>query len=216
MGIADLIFGGPIKVQIGKLIPPTVGLIEFDCSVSETHTAECEVTDHPVEMVAGVGAVMTDHIRALPESIEINGLVTNTPLVYLASLLAKSPVKPSVGIVPGRDRVNEAYLKLHELKNKGVLVDVVTSLRGYQNMAITSIVITRDASTGNVLNCTVGLREVKTATSLAFDLPIPDDVANNAKKEQAKKDKQKSKPKEKEKAGNTSNIMAAGKAFFGA
>lgn len=210
MAITELIFGAPTRVQIGKLIPPTVGLIELDCSVSETHTAVCEITDHPVEF----GSVISDHIRSLPESVEINGLVTNTPLVYLASLLSKSPVKPSLLPAWG-DRVDAAYQKLLELKNAGVLIDVVTSLRTYSDMAITSIVITRDAATGNVLDCAIGLREIVTATSLAFDLPIPDDVANNAKKEQAKKDKTAADAKKTEKADNTSAIMKGVKAFAG-
>ena len=213
MAITELLFRHtPTKVQIGKLVPSTVGLIEFDCSLSETHTALCDVTQHPVES----GSVMSDHIRALPESIEINGLVTNTPLMYLASLFARSPVKPSVLIVPGRDRVNEAYLKLHELKNKGVLIDVVTSLRGYKDMAITSIVITRDATTGNVLECVVALQHVVTATSLAFDLPVPDDVANNAKAEQDKKDKKKAKKKQAKKAKVVSKLKKGVNALTGA
>jgi len=179
-GITELIFGEPTRVQLGKILLPTVGIIEFDCSLSETHSAEAEVTDHPVEN----GSVMSDHIRALPETVEINGMVTNTPLVYLASLLAKSPVQPST--IPTFDRVNAAYLKLNELKNSGTLIDVVTSLRGYTDMAITSIVIVRDATTGNVLNCTVSLREVVTATSLAIGSPIPNDVANKAAAHKAK------------------------------
>ena len=184
MGITDLIFGGE-RVSLGKKLIPTVGLLEFDCSLAETHTEDAEVTDHPVEL----GATISDHIRTLPVSVEINGLITNTPLVYLASLFAKSPVKMDLSF-PVHDRVDAAYKKLIELKDGGALIDVVTSLRTYSDMAITSISVSRDAANGNVLNCTVALREIKTSISLALDMPIPDDVANKAEEEMGKKSKE--------------------------
>jgi hypothetical protein len=124
----------------------------------------------------------------MPEELEINGIVTNTPIVFLASIAAESPVFPFTPS-PLQDRADTAYWTLRQLKNAGYLLDVVTSLRTYSNMAITSLVVVRDVNNGNVLNCTIALREVKTATSLAFELPIPDDVANNAAAEQAKKSK---------------------------
>ena len=172
MAITELIFGEPTRVQIGSLL--TVGIIELDCSVSETHTGTCDITNHPVE----AGSVMSDHIRELPDEVEINGLVTNTPLVFLASLTSKSPVKPeSVHVL---DRVGAAYQKLRELKSSGVVMDVVTSLRTYTDMAITSLVISRDAATGNVLDCNISFRKIVTSTAFAIGAPIPNDVANKA------------------------------------
>ncbi len=53
-------------------------------------------------------------------------------------------------------------------------------------MAIETLSIIRDADKGNVLDCTIGLREVKTATSLAIEKPIPEDVANNPAAEKGK------------------------------
>ncbi len=184
MAITELIFGAPTMVEIGNPIP-VLGVIQFDCSVSEVHSGEAEITDHPVEAAVGAGSVISDHIRVMPEAIEINGLVTNTPLVFLASLTAPSPVFPFVP-TPLLDRVDEAYKTLQKLKNAGSLLDIVTSLRTYSSMAISSLVINRNAQTGNVLDCTVGLREVITATSLALESPIPDDVANQAAAAKAK------------------------------
>lgn len=190
MALTELIFGAPVEVRIGNPIP-VLGVIQFDCSLSERHAGDAEVTEHPVETVigaAGVPGVVSDHIRALPEELEINGIVTNTPIVFLASALAESPVFPFKRS-PLQDRADTAYWTLRQLKNAGHLLDVVTSLRTYSNMAITSLVVARDVSNGNVLNCTVGFREVKTATSLAFEKPIPDDVANNKAAEKAKQAK---------------------------
>lgn len=183
MGITELIFGEPTKVGIGT---SAVGLVELDCSVSEKHLADSDITDHPVEILEGATGTVADHVRELPETIEINGLVTNTPILWLATLSSESPVTPGI---PTTQRVDAAYEKLRELKARAALIDVVTSLRTYNNMIIKSILITRERDTGNVLDCALTLREIKTVTSLALEGPIPDDVANKAAAEAARKQK---------------------------
>lgn len=168
MALTELIFGAPTKAE--------VGFVQFDCSVSERHTDEAEITEHPVEF----GSDVSDHIRKLPKSIEINGIVTNTPIVFLASLMAPSPV--ITDFLSKTDRVEAAYAELQRVMDDGELVDVVTSLKTYDNMAITSLVVDRDVATGNVLNCVVSLREVVIASTLTVDLPLPQNVANKAAK----------------------------------
>ena len=50
--------------------------IWIDCSISETHGLQAEVTRHPVED----GADVTDNVRLMPDTIGIEGLVTNQPI----------------------------------------------------------------------------------------------------------------------------------------
>jgi hypothetical protein len=50
--------------------------IWIDVSISEQHGSSAEVTRHPIED----GADVTDHVRILPDTISIEGLVTNQPL----------------------------------------------------------------------------------------------------------------------------------------
>lgn len=181
MALTELIFPRQ-KAQIG--------IIQFDASVSETHTSASEVTDHPVEE----GSTITDHIRKLPKTIEINGIVTNTPLVFLATFFAESPL--TVDLNPTDSRVESAYSELERIQEEGEVVDVVTSFREYSNMAITNVSVTRDKSTGNVLDCTVSLREILFARALTLDLPIPKNVANKAAKNKGKKPKTESTAKQ--------------------
>lgn len=207
MSLTNLIFGAPVKVALGTS-EPGVGIIEFDCSESETHTSENEVTDHPVEE----GSLISDHIRVLPDGIEIHGLVTDTPIVYLASVFAKSPVKPTkeASVLAVDDRKNEAYDKLRELKNKGILIDTVTALRTYSDMTITSLTIARNADTGRVLDCTVVLREIQMASSLVLTAPTPDDVANNAAAQKAKIQKLAAKKKQSAQAQSILSSLLGG------
>lgn len=134
--------------------------IELDASLSETHSASVEVTDHPVES----GASVSDHARALPEQLTIEGLVTNNPLWGPTSSAAESfqvgrPVRTTA---PSRS--GAIYRKLLQLKDAGTAIDVKTGLREYTDMVITSLNVPRDASTGDALRFSITLKQIKTAT----------------------------------------------------
>lgn len=58
----------PTHVEIGE--------VWIDVSVRESHEITAEVSDHPVE----TGSNVTDHVRPLPRTISIDGIVTNHPL----------------------------------------------------------------------------------------------------------------------------------------
>lgn len=157
-----------IKVQVGEGVTTgnpflPIGAVEFDAALSETHVGNAEVTKHPVE----VGADISDHVRRQPEQLTINGIVSNTPLVFFASL-QESP-----------RRAEEAYGKLKELKDNGTVISVVTSLREYANMVITGFTVTRDAQNGQVLNCTLDLVEVLTAEVQTAEVPVPEEGVPN-------------------------------------
>jgi hypothetical protein len=50
--------------------------IWIDCSVRESHSLQGTCTKHNVEE----GADVTDHVRVMPDSLQLEGIVTNTPL----------------------------------------------------------------------------------------------------------------------------------------
>lgn len=180
MSLTEFLFGTKTRVTMGSTpFEGGVGFIQLDCSISETHTDSAEITAHPIED----GSVTTDHIRKLPNVLEINGLVTRTPITYLASLFAPPTTFASTGFIPslpGSDRVDDAYTLMQTMMEKGVTMIVVTSLRNYNNMAIETLVVTRDASTGQAINCTIVLKEVQKAKALSIEIPIPENPANNA------------------------------------
>lgn len=151
-----------------------VGLVNFDATISESHRKANEVTSHPVE----AGVDVSDHIRPQPEEIDINGIVSDTPLVYLPSLRATSPIEGD--LTRPTERADAAYKELQRVMDSGQLVTVVTKLREYESMAITIFGVDRDASTGNVLNATLSLRQVVTVESQVTAEPIP--VASGNKK----------------------------------
>lgn len=153
----DVVFGGKTKA--------TIGVVSLDASISETHTRNAEVTSHPVED----GADISDHIRLEPETLSIRGIVSDTPIVWLATFRSPSPIVDDITTVNAR--VDLAYAELQRVMNEGELVSVVTSLRAYENMAITGMSVRRDASTGNVLDVDLDLREVILAGTQTVEAP---------------------------------------------
>jgi hypothetical protein len=197
MALTELIFGAPKKVEIGAAPPFRLGSVQLDCSVEEVHSDEAEITEHPVEE----GSDISDHIRKLPTSLEITGMITNTPIVFLASAFAKSPVQGS--LIPSQDRVSDGYDFLQQLMDQGALLTVATSLRDYENMAMQFLTVRRNKDTGQALDCTIGFREVLKARALSIDLPIPSEVQNNKPTNKGDKNKDAAKTKQAEQSQST-------------
>lgn len=130
-----------------KAVIAQIDDLDLDCSLSERHAGDVEVTDHPVEQ----GANIADHARAKPEVITIEGMVTNSPLIDGSLIDTAAAVT----------RAGAALDKLRKLKDTGTLVTVFTSIRQYENMVITSLEVPRDVKTGNVLRFTATLKQVR-------------------------------------------------------
>lgn len=122
-----------------------IDALELDASLSETHASDVDVTEHPVEQ----GANISDHARKLPHKLTLEGIVTNTPI--------------GVGAVPGNQRAETAYRQLLELEGK--LITVVTTLRTYTDVTITSLVVPRNAELGDSVRFTAVLKQVTVAKS---------------------------------------------------
>lgn len=147
---------------MAKIIGPVT--IEFDATTRETHTGATTPTDHPVED----GAVVSDHAIDQPDELELIGMVTNTPILALASQRARSVLGG-----PASARAQDAYDEIRRLRKTKTIVEAETTLRLYQSMLIVGDSVTRDKDTGNILAITVRLREFRTATVEASEAPQP-------------------------------------------
>lgn len=151
----------PKLVQIDDLV--------IDCSLSETHSFDSEITDNPVERSADV----SDHKRLKPETLTISGLVSNTPLGDAAN--ESDAAK----------RGARAFDRLLELRAKSELFKVVTSKRTYEDMAIASLTIPVDGKQGDGLQFSIGFKKIKVVDSKTVKT-----TATNKGKGKKKKDKQ--------------------------
>jgi hypothetical protein len=152
------------------VIPTLVKIddLTVDCSVSETHTFENELTENPVER----GAAVVDHRRSKPNGVTIVGIVSNTPI--------KQEDREADG---ANQRAEAAFTRLLELREAGELFTVKTKRRTYNNMAIVSLVVPADASIGDALQFSVTFREIRVVDSKTVKLKTS---TNKGKKKQEK------------------------------
>jgi hypothetical protein len=158
-----------------------IGELQLDVTVSEQHEYENEVSIFPIEE----GADIADHIKLMPESITLDGFVTNSPI--------------SVLFEDGVELAQDVLLKISGRQIQGndttpQIVDIITGLRVYTGMAMTSLTIPRNARTGQAMNFTA--RFIKIVTVKSETVAIPDPQPEFKDKTQSKNDKGKTTPAE--------------------
>lgn len=151
-----------------------IGLVTLDASLNETHDKTNEVTQHPVED----GVVISDHIRRTPEKLKINGVITNHPIVFFASIAAPSPVSSDAATI--EDRAERADREFRRAMDAGELVEVFTTLRSYKNMAIVGYSVIREKGSGSILNFNIELQELVKVVTERVAAPVP--VTDNNQK----------------------------------
>lgn len=117
------------------------GRLEFDLLTSEEHNFSSTVTSHPVED----GSEITDHIQNEAESGSISGIISNFSIY-------------SRGFVT--NRAQDAFDLLYEIWKSRELVTVVTVLKTYTDMAITSAPVARDGDSGESLVFQINFQKV--------------------------------------------------------
>ncbi len=166
MAFLDSILGGSKVTSIGKAGGDPINL---DASVREVHSIEGEVSEHPVEK----GVDIVDNYRVLPRKVQIEGVVTNSPLS--TAFPGASLVNSAIGVINGsKAPLDDAWENFEGFFENADVLTITTSLRDYDNMVLTSIEVTRDAENANKLTFTAGAREilfVKTEQGEALALP---------------------------------------------
>ncbi len=78
MDLATILTGGAFRVSLKKN-DSDADIMMIDVTMSETTNLEAEVTDHPVED----GPDINDHIRPKPATIDLEGIISETPLTLV-------------------------------------------------------------------------------------------------------------------------------------
>ena len=124
----------------------SMGSFVFDAVFEETHEADLEVTDNPVE----TGVVVSDHAFMKPLRVKISAGVSDTPLAAVTD----DPFASDAG------RSRRAFKLLTELQKRAEPFDLQTGLKLYENMVCTSIRTSQDKDSSGALLFTAELREV--------------------------------------------------------
>lgn len=126
--------------------------VQLDASIDETHSAESEITDYPVEE----GSNVSDNSRPKPARLTIRGVVTGTPMDITAIALPPS-VKASRG--------TDAWEKLNQWRFQGKRLRVTTTLKTYRAMVIQSISVNRNAKNSDGVEMDISMQEVFTVSA---------------------------------------------------
>lgn len=122
----------------------------IDCSITETHKHDSEVTEFPTES----GANLTDHIRPKPIEVTVEGVVSDTPL-------AAVQLFRETGEVPSKSAL-EKFLKI---RSDRLPIPIVTLLKAYENMAMTSLEIGVSSDKSGGLWFTASFRQIEIVTN---------------------------------------------------
>lgn len=133
-------------ILIGKR-PPEIGLVRLDLAASESHQFESSVTRYPVED----GSPMTDHIQNQPDVLSMEGFVTDSPLQTL--------------VESGARNGQTAFEALEQIHRSREPVRVFTSLKEYEDMALTSLVVPKTRTTGEALRFTASFLKIRKVSS---------------------------------------------------
>jgi hypothetical protein len=180
MAFLDDILGGGQRLSIGE---DGGDPIVLDASVREVHSVSGQVSEHPVEK----GIDIVDHYRVLPRGIEIEGIVTNTPIVK--GIPGATLVNSVVGLIQGdTDPASNAWNELQRFFDDAVVVVITTSLRTYENMVITDLSVTRNTKQAQGIFFVATAREVRFVdTEVGEAITIPTTPVGQKTKSAGKK-----------------------------
>lgn len=137
-----------------KYVRSDVAGVFLDATISEDHTYVSRVTQFPIEN----GRVITDHVINEPDTLSLTGIVSDSPLEIL------SPFNRSV------DAFNR-LIRIHELKER---ITVVTGIKVYDNMIMTSLSVPRNLESGQALTFVMEFQKVLLDSTVQLNLNAND------------------------------------------
>jgi len=189
-----------ISVLFGSRKAGKIGELQLDAAIREIHSYRNDVSRFPVEE----GSDITDNIRIEPDEISIVGFVTNSPIDVLqannAEVIEKVDGEVEVKNLKRTEVINKVELaqdillrisgrKIEGENQDPQLVDIVTGLRVYRQMAMQTLRIPRDISVGQAMRFEATFIGVQKVTSESVVIPNPTPLVSDLAQSTNKKGK---------------------------
>lgn len=139
----------------------SVGEISLDLILSEEHSLNAVVTEHPIQN----GSSVADHVSILPQSGTFKALVSNYSISTAEAdkdedwMDTYRRAESRQASMP--NRAQEAWIALKELERRREPITIVTVLEVYDNVILTGIRTTLDEETGDALEIEISYQQVK-------------------------------------------------------
>lgn len=140
-------FKGAIA-KIKRNIQSTIGTyggIVLDCCESEDHVYKADVTENPIEN----GSPVADHVNLKPVTLKIDGLVSDSPIGFAIIGTALNVFNSIKELFGAQSRSKAAMDSLIKLWKDRTPFTVITNLKRYDNMVISSLEFPYNADTGH-------------------------------------------------------------------
>lgn len=125
--------------SLTMIVSPSYGRFTFDAVFRTDHMANVTVTQHPVQ----TGAAISDHAYSEPDEVTLE--------IGMSDAVSYAGTNHSIN----------AYSQLRAIMDKREPVTLITRLRSYKNMVITSMSAPDDYTTMNALKATIYFRQVE-------------------------------------------------------
>ncbi|MBA3841174.1 MAG: hypothetical protein H0X39_00885 [Actinobacteria bacterium] len=157
-----------------RAVPILIGGYQIDASISESHQFESTVTEFPVEQ----GSAISDNIVPKSIMVTIEGIVSDTPIGPIATLrnqqaassdfLPFSDPKAALEAVKGSTFMPsvDARTALLAIRDARQPITISTSIRTYENMALQTLEIPVDASTGAAFRFSATFKQIIIVTNV--------------------------------------------------
>lgn len=156
-----------------------IGEVRLDAAIREEHVASARVTESPVES----GAKVSDHVFLEPESLNIDGVITDTPVYLHPASANEDDGLLTVPLASSGSRAIDAFEALRRLLANREPLTVVTGLHVYNNMVMTNLNVPREPESGLALRFSCELRQVQIVRSQT----VPPNKAAPKKKKKSQK-----------------------------
>lgn len=165
---------GTLSNLINLVPADQINTISVDATLEETGSDYLQVTEHPVE----AGASITDHAYYRPAELTLHCGWSNANALFATSVGGNQVF--TGGSLVKDDYVSSIYSQLLALQQSLQPFTVLTTIRQYTNMVITSLTLTRDKTTSQALMITVGMRQIITVNTSSSTLAPTANQANPA------------------------------------
>lgn len=148
-----------------------LGELSVDAVLKESHELRAKIGEHPSES----GQSFCDHVALLPTTLQLEGVISNTPMTFLGL----SAVRSFDNFIHKRsnDFADQAFKKLEEMFARREPITITTSLKDYENMVLESLSVERNAHISSSLHFKATAKQIRLINQMVISLP---------KKEQAK------------------------------
>ncbi len=150
---------GFVESLIGKAPIVKIGEVSVAASINEDHNIEASVTEHPVE----AGSDITDHYRTNPRTLQIEALVTNTPIA--TGYPGQTAINSLTSLITGDDPVLNSWAEIESYFDTEKIITIETSLKLYTSMVLTRFAVNRNAGNGQNLRFSCSARQIKIVTT---------------------------------------------------